>query len=107
MAEERQIVAQDVDRNGRHHKKQADPYFPITMRPSPIRVRVMVSTLASRRSVLVGTVLEFVHRCFLDSIVRGVLGRRWYMVRMFRLIFLRLVLRLEPVLIRLAIVAAS
>ena len=67
----------------------------------------MLNTLASGRSVLVGTVLEFIHRfCFLDSIFRGDLGGRWRRLRMFRLIFLCLVLRLEPVLICLAIVAA-
>ena len=67
----------------------------------------MLNTLASRRSVLVRTVLEFVHRCFLDSICNGDLGRYWRRLRMFPLIFPCLVLRLEPVLIRLAIVAAS
>jgi hypothetical protein len=75
-AEKGQVIAHDIDRDGRHRKKQADPYFPITMRPSPIRVRVMLNTLASGRSVLVGTVLEFIHSSFLDSIVNGGSGVR-------------------------------
>ena len=60
--EERQVIAHDVDCDGRHHKKEADPYFPVTMRPSPIRVRIMPNTLAGGRPVLMGAVLNLIHR---------------------------------------------
>ena len=60
--EEREIVAEDIDGNGGHHEKQTDPDAPIAMRPFPIRVWFMMNTVASRRAVLVGTVLEFIHR---------------------------------------------
>jgi len=69
--EKREIVAEDVDCNGRHHEKQTNPDAPIVMRPFPIRVRFMMNTVASWSAVLVGTVFEFIHRCFLDSIFRG------------------------------------
>jgi len=68
----------------------------------------MLNTLASGRSVLVRTVLNFFHRCFLHSILDGRSGGHWHGLRMSRLpILLCLALRLEPVLICLAVVAAS
>ena len=69
LAEERQVIAHDIDRYGRQHEKQADPDPPITMRAFPVRILIMTNTFAGRFSVLVGTALEFIHRCFLESIL--------------------------------------
>jgi hypothetical protein len=60
--EERQILAEYIDRNGRQHENQAHPDAPITMRPFPVKVWLMTNTVASWLSVLVGTALEFIHR---------------------------------------------
>jgi hypothetical protein len=60
-AETRQVIAHDVDRNGREPEEQADPHAPIMMSTFPIRVRLMTNTLASWLAVLVGTALGFIH----------------------------------------------
>ena len=58
---ERQVIAQDIDRDCREHKDQADPDTPIVVRAFPVRIRLMMSALASRRSMLVGTVWLLAH----------------------------------------------
>ena len=67
----------------------------------------MTNTFAGRLSVLVGTALEFIHICFVESILNRGSGSGWLRLPMPSLVFLGLVLRLQPVLIRLAIVPAS
>ena len=58
---ERRVIAQDIDRDGREHKDQADPDTPIVVRALPVGIRLMMSALASRRSVLVRAMLLFAH----------------------------------------------
>jgi hypothetical protein len=57
----RQVIAQDIDRDGREHKEQADPDAPITMRAFPVRIRLMMNAVASRGAMLVRTMFTFIY----------------------------------------------
>jgi len=60
-AEERQVIAHDIDRDGREHEKQTDPNTPITMRTSPVRTMVMMHSVALRPFVSGVTVVTLAH----------------------------------------------
>src|ERR1035438_5252423 len=66
----RQVIAQEIDNDGREHKKQTDPDTPIQMRASPVRMVDIVNAVANRLFVPAVIVLTLTHwvPCFLDAI---------------------------------------
>jgi hypothetical protein len=65
-----QVIAQEIDNDGRQHKKQADPDTPIKMRAFPVRMMHMMNAVADRLFVPPLVVFTLTHwvPCFLDVI---------------------------------------
>jgi hypothetical protein len=58
---ERQVIAHDIDSDGRYKQEHAHPKTPITMRTLPVRTRIMWNVFAIRYSVPVMTAFAFIH----------------------------------------------
>jgi hypothetical protein len=59
---EGQVIAYDVDSDGRYKQKYAYPETPVTMRTLPVGTRVVRNMFAIRYSVPAVTVLSFLHQ---------------------------------------------
>src|SRR5580658_7256477 len=57
-----QIIAHDIQRDGRQAEKKSDPDAPIAMRTPPVRTRVVGNMLAIRYSLPVMGVFTLTHR---------------------------------------------
>src|ERR1039457_3730469 len=57
----RQVVAQEIDDDGRKHKKQADPDTPVKMRTFPVRTVLRMNALGNRLFVPATIVLTLTH----------------------------------------------
>ena len=67
VRQERQVIAQHIDRYRREHKKQGDPDAPIVMRAFPVGTRVLIGTVMNtawiRPFVPVVTKVGLIHFC--------------------------------------------
>jgi hypothetical protein len=63
--EERQVIAQDIDRDGSHTEEQGNPNAPITVRTGPVGTLDRLNNFAFAAFVAVMTVYNFAHldRC--------------------------------------------
>jgi hypothetical protein len=58
---EKQVIAHDIDSDGRYKQEHAYPETPITMRTLPVRTRIMWNVFAIWYSVPVVTAFAFIH----------------------------------------------